>query len=157
MVPRWSGGGGWSSRAEAWQRPKVSKLRVKGLSDYHSNETVVKAARQGASWLNKGLLSRHVSSKRRAKKQLLVWRKKGQNAASQMKSTTGKKYKIAYSNSEWWCIWEKWKRWWRWWVRTSWANHKSMWQRLRVKRQKVGLNRQPIAYTAEGAWFSPNT
>jgi hypothetical protein len=51
--------------------------------------------------------------------------------------------------------------WWRWWwVRTCRANHKSMWQYfvvLRVKCQKVGLNKRPIAYTAGGgAWFSPN-
>ncbi len=39
------------------------------------------------------------------------------------------------------------------WVRTSRANHKSMWQRfrvLRVKRQKVSLNRRPIAFTCWG-------
>jgi hypothetical protein len=40
---------------------------------------------------------------------------------------------------------------WRWWwVRTSWANHKSMWQRfgvLRVKGLKAKLNRQPSAYS----------
>jgi hypothetical protein len=32
---RWSAGGGWSGRAEAQRRPRVSKLRAKGLSDYH--------------------------------------------------------------------------------------------------------------------------
>jgi hypothetical protein len=43
-----------------------------------------------------------------------------------------------------------WSRWKRWWVRTSRANHRSMWQRfavLRVKRQKASLNRQPSAST----------
>ncbi len=29
------------------QRPRVSKLRAKGLYDYHSSETVVEAARRG--------------------------------------------------------------------------------------------------------------
>jgi hypothetical protein len=43
----------WSGRAEAQQRPRVSKLRAKGLSDYHSSEPVVEAARQGASGPNK--------------------------------------------------------------------------------------------------------
>jgi hypothetical protein len=33
--------------------PRVSKLRAKSLSDYHSSEPVVKAARRGASGLNK--------------------------------------------------------------------------------------------------------
>jgi hypothetical protein len=53
---RWSGRVGWSGRAVAQQRPRVSKLRLKGLSDYHSNETVVEAARQGANGPNKRLL-----------------------------------------------------------------------------------------------------
>jgi hypothetical protein len=61
----------WSGRAEALCRPRVSKLRAKLLSDYHSNETVVEAARWGASGLNKGVLSRHVYSRRRAEKQLM--------------------------------------------------------------------------------------
>ncbi len=46
---RWSGGGGWSGRAEAQRRPRVSKLRAKGLSTYHSSETVVEAARREAT------------------------------------------------------------------------------------------------------------
>jgi hypothetical protein len=33
--------------------PRVSKLRAKGLSDYHSSETVVEAARWEVSGLNK--------------------------------------------------------------------------------------------------------
>jgi hypothetical protein len=37
-----------SGRAAAQQRPRVSKLRAKGLSDYHSNEIAVEAARQEA-------------------------------------------------------------------------------------------------------------
>jgi hypothetical protein len=40
------------SRANA-RRPRVSKLRAKGLSDYHSNETLVEAARWWASGPNK--------------------------------------------------------------------------------------------------------
>jgi hypothetical protein len=42
-----------SNRAEAQQRPRISKLRAKRLSDYHPSETVVEAARRGASGLNK--------------------------------------------------------------------------------------------------------
>jgi hypothetical protein len=42
---RW---GGRSGRAAAQQRPRVSKLGLKGLSDYHSNEIAVEAARQEA-------------------------------------------------------------------------------------------------------------
>ncbi len=157
---RLSGGEGWSSRAEAQQRPRVSKLMAKGLSDYHSNETVVEAARPGASGPNKGLLSRHVYLKRSAEKQQFVWLKKGQKAATREKAPQIKKERIADSNSGWRCWWEKWRRWRRWWVRTCRANHKSMWQHfgvLRVKGQKAGLNGRPIAYTGGGAWFSPNT
>jgi hypothetical protein len=47
-----SGGGGWSGRAVAQRRPRVSKLGLKGLFDYHSNETVIEAAKQGASGPN---------------------------------------------------------------------------------------------------------
>jgi hypothetical protein len=57
-------GGGWFGRAEAQWRPRVSKLRAKGLSDYQSTDTVVEAARLGASEQNKGLLSRHVYTKK---------------------------------------------------------------------------------------------
>jgi hypothetical protein len=38
------GGGGWSGRAVAQQRPRVSKLGLKGPSDYYSNERAVEAA-----------------------------------------------------------------------------------------------------------------
>jgi hypothetical protein len=39
------------------RRPRVSKLRAKELSDYHSSETVVDAARWGPVGQIKGLLS----------------------------------------------------------------------------------------------------
>jgi hypothetical protein len=42
---RQSGGGGWSGRAAAQRRPRVSKLGLKGLSDNHSNEMAVEAVR----------------------------------------------------------------------------------------------------------------
>ncbi len=148
---RWSGGGGWFGRAVAQQRLRISKLRAK---DFPTTTQMRQQSRQpegGPVGPNKGLLSWHVYSKRRAGKQLLVWLKKGQKAARQIKSITDKKERIAYSNSGWWCRWEKWRQWRWWWVRTSRANHKSMWQRfgvLRVQHQKVGYNRWPIAYTA---------
>jgi hypothetical protein len=50
---RWSSGGGWSGRAIAQRRPRVSKLWWKGLSDYQCNEIAVKAARWEASRSNK--------------------------------------------------------------------------------------------------------
>jgi hypothetical protein len=66
-------GGGWSGRAEAQRRPRVSKLRDKGLSDYHSRETVVEAARRGASGPNKkGYSYNMFTQKRRAEKQLFA-------------------------------------------------------------------------------------
>jgi hypothetical protein len=43
-----------------------------------------------------------------------------------------------------------WSQWRWWWVRTSQADHKSMWQHfgvLRVKCQEANLNRWPCAYT----------
>jgi hypothetical protein len=45
--------GGWSCRAVAQQRPRVSKLGLKGASDYYSNEIALQAARLEASGLNK--------------------------------------------------------------------------------------------------------
>jgi hypothetical protein len=57
MVLKMIRGGGWSGRAVTQQRPRVSKLGIKGLSDYHSNEIAVKAARQEANEPNeKGYL-----------------------------------------------------------------------------------------------------
>jgi hypothetical protein len=56
-----------------------------------------------------GLLSRHVYSKKESWKTALNLTKKGQKVAHQMKSTTDKKERIAYSNSRWRCRWEKMK------------------------------------------------
>ncbi len=46
---RQSSMGGWFGRAATQWRPRVSKLGLKGLSDYHSNETAIEAARREAS------------------------------------------------------------------------------------------------------------
>jgi hypothetical protein len=46
---RLSGGAGWSSRAVAQWKPRDSELGLKGLSDYHSKEIAVEAARWGGS------------------------------------------------------------------------------------------------------------
>ncbi len=67
---RWSGRGGWSGRAVGQRRLRVSKLGLKGLSDYLSNEKAVEAARQEANGPNKGLLSQNIYSKERAGQQL---------------------------------------------------------------------------------------
>jgi hypothetical protein len=53
MVLEMSGGGGWSSRAGAQRRLRVSKLGLKGLSYFYSSEIAVEAARRGASWPRK--------------------------------------------------------------------------------------------------------
>ncbi len=59
--------------AQAQQRTRVSKLRAKGLSDYHSSETVVEAARGGASGSNKRGYSHDIfTQKGRAEKQLFA-------------------------------------------------------------------------------------
>jgi hypothetical protein len=58
---RGSGGGGWFV---AQRRPRVSKLGLKGLCNYHSNEIAVKEARQGASGPNKrATLTKHLLKK----------------------------------------------------------------------------------------------
>ncbi len=68
---RRSGGGGWSGRALAHRRPRVSKLRLKGLSDYHSNEPAVEAAILGPCGLKKGYSHNMFTQKRRAEKTAL--------------------------------------------------------------------------------------
>jgi hypothetical protein len=40
--------GGWSGRAVAQRRPRVSKLGLKGPCYYHSNEIAVEVARRGS-------------------------------------------------------------------------------------------------------------
>jgi hypothetical protein len=129
---RWSGGGSWSGRAEAQRRPRLSKLRAKRLSDYHSSEAVVEAARRGASGLNKrATLTTYLLKKGELKSSsLLDW--KGQKAAHQRKGTTDKKERTLTLNSRCCCRREGW--WWcrcRW-VRTRHADHKSMWQHVSV-------------------------
>jgi hypothetical protein len=99
MVLEISCGGGWSGRAIAQRRPRVSKLRLKGLSNYHSNDTAVEAARRGASGLNKRATLTTFTQKKESWKTDLSLTEKGQKAARQMKSITDKKEKIAYSNS----------------------------------------------------------
>ncbi len=89
-----SGGGGWSGRAVAQWRPRVSKLGLKGLSDYHSNETAVEAARRGASGPNKRATLIKYLLKKESLKTALSFTEKGQKAARQMKSTLHKKEKL---------------------------------------------------------------
>jgi hypothetical protein len=67
---RQSGGGGWSGRAIARRWPRVSNLGLKGLSDYHSNETAVEAARREASGPNNGRIPGKIYLKERAGLQL---------------------------------------------------------------------------------------
>ncbi len=60
-------GEGWSGRAVAQCRQRVSKLGLKGLSNYHSNVIVVEAARGGSgpnkgSTLTKNLLKRKLDN-----------------------------------------------------------------------------------------------
>jgi hypothetical protein len=83
---RWSGGGGWSGRSEAQRRPRVSKLRAKGLSHYHSNETVVGQPEEGPVGQIKGYSHDMFTQKRRAEKQLLVSLKKGKRQPAREKA-----------------------------------------------------------------------
>jgi hypothetical protein len=45
MVLEMIRGGGWFGKAIAQRRPRVSKLGLKGLSNYHSNEIAVEVGR----------------------------------------------------------------------------------------------------------------
>jgi hypothetical protein len=65
-----SGRGGWSGRAVAQWRQRVSKLGLKGLSDYHSNKMAVEAARLWAGGPNKRANLMNICSKERAGQQL---------------------------------------------------------------------------------------
>jgi hypothetical protein len=88
---RW-GRGGWSGRADAHRRPRVSKLRDKGLSDYHANETVVEAARQGASGPNKrDTLTTYLLKKGEVKSSSLPDGKKGKRQPAREKGQQIKK------------------------------------------------------------------
>jgi hypothetical protein len=74
-------GGGWSGRAEAQRRPRVSKLRTKGLSDYHSSETLVEASRRGASGRNKrATLTTYLLKKGELKSSYLLDRKRAKGS-----------------------------------------------------------------------------
>ncbi len=130
---RRSGGGGWSCRPVAQRRPTVSKIGLKGLSNYHSNETVVEAARWGASGLNKrATLTEYLLKKREPDNSSKPnWtRAKG---SLPEKNTTSKNELLILTPGNV-ADWRSWSRWWWWWVRTSQANQKSMWQCFRVLR-----------------------
>jgi hypothetical protein len=86
-------------RSEAQRRPRVSKLRAKGLSDYHSSETVVKAARRGASGpYKRATLMTYLLKKGELKSSSLL-DEKGQKSTHQRKSTTDKKERMLTLNS----------------------------------------------------------
>ncbi len=147
--------GGWSGRAVAQQRPRISKLGLKGASDYYSNEIALEAARREARGLNKrATLTKYLLKKNELDNRSKPNWIKDERQPTRENTTSKKELLTLYlgmlqkgvdevSENEW-----KW-----WWVRTNRANHKSMWQHfgvLRVKCQKVSLKRQPSAYTFRG-------
>ncbi len=159
---RWSGRGGWSGRAVAQQRTRDSKLGLKGLSNYRSNETAVKAARQGASGPNKrATLTKCLLEKGELENSSkLDWKRakgspqnkkashiKRKNCLLQLRVTLqmgededGDDDDTVSENQL--------------------AIHKAMWQHfgvLRIKCQKVGLNSRTLPILRWGAQFSPNT
>jgi hypothetical protein len=83
--------GGLSGRAEAQWRPRVSKLREKGLSNYHSSETVVEASRQGSVGQIKDYSQDIFTKKGRAEKQLFARQKKGKMQSAREKTPRRKK------------------------------------------------------------------
>jgi hypothetical protein len=94
---RWSGGGGWSGRAEAQRRPRVSKLRAKGLADYHSSETVVEAPRLGARGQNKrATFTTYLLKKGELESSSLLDRKRAKGSLPEKKHHRWKR-KITYS------------------------------------------------------------
>ncbi len=73
-------------RAEAQRRPRVSKLRAKGLSDYHSSEKVVEAVRRGASGPDKrATLTTYVLKKGELKSSSLLDRKRAKGSPPEKK------------------------------------------------------------------------
>jgi hypothetical protein len=86
--------GVWSGRAGAQRRPRVSKLRAKGLSEYYSSETVVEAARHGASEPNKKATLMTCLLKKGELKSSSLLDRKGQKATRHRKSTTDKKKEL---------------------------------------------------------------
>ncbi len=77
--------GGWSGRAVAQQRPRVSKPGLKGLSDHHFIEIAVEAARRGAGGLNNRATLMEYLLKRERWTTALSLTKQGQKAACQIK------------------------------------------------------------------------
>jgi hypothetical protein len=75
-------------------RPRVSKLGLKGLFDYHSNEIAVKAARRGPVGQIKRLLFRNIYLKLNNSTKLNPIKGKRQPAREK---TTDKKERTAYS------------------------------------------------------------
>ncbi len=66
MILEMIGRESWSGRAMAERRPRVSKLGLKGLSNYHSNKMAVEAGRPEASGPNKrAILTQHLFKKRK--------------------------------------------------------------------------------------------
>jgi hypothetical protein len=87
---RRSGGGGWSGRAIAQQRPRFSELGINGLFDYCYNEIAVEAARRGPMGQIKGL-----SSKRERWATALSLNEQGQKESRQRKiSLVRKSYSL---------------------------------------------------------------
>ncbi len=124
---RWSGGGGWSCRAEVHQRPRVSKLRAKGLSDYHSSEILLKAARQGASGPNKrATLTTYLLKKVELKSSSLLDGERAKGSPPE-KSTMNKKERLLTLNSRCCCRREGW-----WWWGCRWMRSKHV-----IHSQKV--------------------
>ncbi len=124
---RRSGGGGWSCRALAQQRLRFSKVGLKRLSDYHFNQTVVESARWGASVLNKrDTLTEYLLKKESRTTALSLTRHRAKGSLPE-KNTTVKKELLTLTLGNV-ADGRSWSRWWWWWVRTSQANHKSMWQ-----------------------------
>jgi hypothetical protein len=133
LFSRWSGGGGWSGRAEDQRRPRVSKLRTKGLSDYHSSEAVVEAARRGASGsIRRATLTTSLLKKEELKTNSLLDWNRAKGSLPEKKHHGYKKKRTLTLNFGCCCRREGWWRWRCRWMRTRHADHKSMWQRFGV-------------------------
>jgi hypothetical protein len=84
--------------------PRVSKLGLKGLSDYHSNEMAVEAARRETSGPNKrATLTKHLFKR---ESWATAYQNKGQKAARQRKNTTVKKQELLPLTAGDACRWE---------------------------------------------------
>jgi hypothetical protein len=104
-----------------------SQTKNQGLPNYHSSETVVEAARRGASGQNKrATLMTCLLRKGELKNSSLLDWKRAKSSMLEKKPPWVKTKELLTLDSGCGCRRERWSRWRWWWVRSSRDDHKSM-------------------------------